>query len=164
MLWKPHSSLTNSAPLCSFHLQERGSESILPKQSQSMTEDSRFVGHDNNWISLSLALKLIFSVSVDSKARPFVVTTVYLSRWQREGKVNSLAFYVGGIVELFVILLLKIKKGPMKGQLLEVIKRKIPIDRLAACSLRYDTSGELSAIIVTAALCSFVSLLCICRY
>ena len=37
----------------------------------------------------------------------------------------------------------------MKGQLLEVIKRKIPIDRLAGCSLRYDTSGELSAIIVT---------------
>ena len=81
-------------------------------------------------------------------------------------KVRSihLLFYVGGIVELFVILLLKIKKGPMKGQLLEVIKRKIPIDRLAACSLRYDTSGELSAIIVTAALCSFVSLLWICRY
>ena len=167
MLWKPHSCPTNSAPLFSFHLQERGSESILPKQSQSMTEDSRFVGHENNWISLSLALKLIFfciSDPADSKARSFVVATVYLSHWQREGKVNSLAFYVGGIVELFVTLLLKIKKGPMKGQLLEVIKRKIPIDRLTACSLRYDTSREFSAVIVTAALCSFISLLCICRY
>lgn len=103
-------------------------------------------------------MKLIFfciSDPVDSKARPFVVATVYLSHWQREGKVNSLAFYLGGIVELFVTLLLKIKKGPMKGQLLEVIKRKIPIDRLTACSLRYDTSGELSAN-VTAALCSLL--------
>ncbi len=31
----------------------------------------------------------------------------------------------------------QIKKGPMKGQLVEVIKRKIPIDRIASVSLRY---------------------------
>ena len=51
-------------------------------------------------------------------------------------------------------LLLQIKKGPMKGQLLEVIKRKIPIDRLRACSLRYGTSEALSTIIVSQKLCA----------
>ena len=31
----------------------------------------------------------------------------------------------------------QIKKGPMKGQFVEVIKRKIPLDQVRGASLRY---------------------------
>ena len=32
----------------------------------------------------------------------------------------------------------QIKKGPMKGQFVGVIKRKIPLDHVGGASLRYD--------------------------
>ena len=33
--------------------------------------------------------------------------------------------------------LLQIKKGPEKGRIIEVVKRKIPVDRFTGVSLRY---------------------------